>query len=239
MPVTLSFYGFFSANSTSFCQNIQQMRIDAADLPSVDVKSRRSGHFHRFAQCNGSFHMRLGFGLRGAGRDFLSVETDAGGNRRELFVRVLCGNVRLRLVHLRNELPESIVGSASHAIGVLRSLHGPVVHLQREILEHKAGLRFGRDERFNRGLSRLARRTLQVAEFDDHDRRILWAAGWAGHFFVETLLYRFERMRAKRNHVRPRVHACRRAPHRTYLTAGPADWPARPRPPRGRESPMA
>ena len=175
-----------------------------------------------FAERHRGIDVSLGLWLGGAGRDVGALDSRSVGDRGEFLVGVLGGDVGLRLVGLGDEFPESIVGSAAHAVGISRALCRPIVHLEGKILEHEAGIRLRRHQSFDSGLRRFAGGTLQVAELDDRNRRVLGTALGAGDSLVQQLFRRIKRPGAERNDVADQSVLRRRERHRNESTAGPA-----------------
>src|SRR4029077_6298889 len=99
------------------------------------------------------------------------------------------------------KLPEGIVGSTADTVGISRAFRRPVVHLERKVLKHEPGCRLGGYQRFNRRLGSFAGGTLQIAEFDDGDGRILRSACRTGDSLLQLLFCRIERVGAEGNNL--------------------------------------
>src|SRR5229473_7921781 len=145
--------------------------------------------------------MSFGYRSRSARRDVRALHPRALGQRSQLLVGILGGDLGLSLVGFGNELPECIVRGLRNAVGVSGALCRPIVHLQGKVLKDKARVRFRSNETLDCRLCGLARRTLQVAELDDRDWCILRPARRSGNTFLQRLLRWIERLGSEWNDV--------------------------------------
>src|SRR5581483_4195931 len=182
-------------------QNLERSSIHIGNTTPIDEQGWRTRNLYLSTQVYRCIDAALRVRFGGASGDVASFHSGAGGESRQFFIRIGFGDFGLRVVSCAHKFPECIVVGTSGTVRIRRCLRRPIVRWQGELLEDETRVGLFRQQLIDSGLRLLAMWALQIAELDDHYRRVGRAAGNS----IDTLLQLFvsfgERLLAKWDQV--------------------------------------